>query len=122
MSTYALLVDDDRDTCNLFQMVMEHNGKSFAIANDGDTALEMLAAGAPQIIIIDIVMPGLDGYQTIHRIETNQLAPRALKIATTAYHTEETQKQAAEWGFNGFLPKPFSPTELMNYLNTLSQS
>jgi CheY-like chemotaxis protein len=122
MTPYALLIDDDRDTCNLFQMVMEHSGKSFSIAGNSDEALAILAENTPQIIIIDIFLPGLDGYQTFQRIQSNLLAPRALKIATTAYYTEDTETQAAQWGFDGFLAKPFNPTNLISFLEKLGLS
>jgi CheY-like chemotaxis protein len=102
-------------------MVMEHNGKSFTIARDGEEALNLLADNTPQIIIIDIFLPGLDGYQTFQRIQTSQLAPKALKIATTAYYTEDTEAQTSTWGFDGFLPKPFNPTTLLPFLNDLNR-
>ena len=65
-------------------------------------------------MVIDIVLPGIDGYQMLGR--SRQLAPQCQMIATTAYHSRTTENEIANWGFNGYLPKPLQPATLADDL------
>jgi CheY-like chemotaxis protein len=115
----VLLVDDDPDTHNLFQMVMEHYNHQLVIVADGESALSYLKANTPDIIVIDIFLPGIDGYQVLYQIRKNALAPNCSLIATTAYYTTDTQSEILSWGFSGFLPKPLKPPMIVPYLESM---
>lgn len=118
----VLLVDDDEDTRNVFQLVMDHYHYHLAVAEDAETALAYLHDHQPDIIVMDIFLPGIDGYQALHQIRKNVLAPNCSVIATTAFYTHETQKEVQAWGFSGYLPKPLKATELVPYLQQVVEA
>ena len=116
----VLLVDDDPDTHNLFQMVMDHHNHQLAIAKDAAEAIRYLQeATTPDIIVMDIFLPGIDGYQALHQIRKHELAPNCSVIATTAYYTSETRSDVLARGFSGYLPKPLNPSTLAAYLEDM---
>ena len=120
-SLSVLVVDDDQHTCNIFQMVMDHYHIPLTVAQDAETALTYLSQHTPDIIIMDIFLPGIDGYQALYQIRKHALAPTSTVIATTAYYTADTQKDVLAWGFSGYLPKPLNPSTLIPYLQEVLQ-
>ena len=120
-SLSVLLVDDDQHTCNVFQMVMDHYKIPLTVAQDAETALTYLSQNTPDVIIMDIFLPGIDGYQALYQIRKHALAPTSTVIATTAYYTADTQKDVLAWGFSGYLPKPLNPMTLIPYLQEVLQ-
>ncbi len=111
----VMLIDDDEDTQKIFRVVMDHHQMNLRIFTDAESALEHLKnAPEPDVMVIDIVLPGIDGYQMLGR--SRQLAPQCRMIATTAYHSQATANEVANWGFNGYLPKPLQPTTLADDL------
>jgi CheY-like chemotaxis protein len=116
----VLLVDDDRDACNVFQMIVEHYNLQLTIVEDAETAYRHLANHSPDVIVMDIFLPGIDGYQAYNYIRKHVLAPNSVVIATTAYYTSDTQREILSWGFSGYLPKPFDPATLVPYLEEVA--
>ncbi len=112
----VLLIDDDRDARNVFQMIVEHHHLHIAMAENAEDAYKYLSKSTPDVIVIDIFLPGIDGYQALHHIRKHGLAPTSVVIATTAYYTSDTQREVLAGGFNGYLPKPFNPKTLVPYL------
>lgn len=117
----VLLIDDDADIRNMFQMVMEHHQVDFTAVGSAETAFDYLSQHAPNVIILDIFLPGMDGYQALRQIR-QQYAPEARIVATTAYYTSDTGRDLEDRGFNGYLLKPVNPTTLIPYLNELVNS
>jgi CheY-like chemotaxis protein len=115
----VLLVDDDPDTRNVFQLVMDHYQLQLTVAEDAETALNYLRANTPDVIVMDIFLPGIDGYQALHQIRKHALVPDCRVVATTAYYTTDTQKDVLAWGFSGYLPKPLNPAQLVPYLQQI---
>ena len=88
----VLLVDDNPTTCNLFKIVFEHHHCHLTVANSAHLGLESLQTGThPDVIIIDIRLPDMDGYQMLETIRQHGLDAGAKVVATTAYHTMDTQ-------------------------------
>ncbi len=115
----VLLVDDDPDTHNLFQMVMDHYNLQLAIVKDAEAALSYLKANTPDVIVMDIFLPGIDGFQALHQIRKDALAPNCSVVATTAYYTSDTREDILSRGFSGYLPKPLNPSTLVPYLEEI---
>ena len=121
-SMSILLVDDDPDTRNVFQLVMDHYNLQLTVLEDAESALDYLKTHSPDIVVMDIFLPNLDGYQALQRIRKNALVPNCRIVATTAYYTAETQKEVLAWGFAGYLPKPLNPSKLVPYLRQVIES
>jgi DNA-binding response OmpR family regulator len=112
----VLLVDDDPHICEIFELVMKHHHMPFMVTTDGETALNYLRTNSPDIVIMDIFLPGIDGFQALKSIRKEAQSPKCRVIATTAYYTNDTQQEVLQRGFDGYIPKPFGPEALMNYL------
>ena len=111
----VLLVDDDPDAQAVFEIVMTHHHVPYTIVGDAESALDYLRSHTPDVVLMDIFLPGLDGYQALDRIRQAALAPTSRIIATTAYYTRDTQEEVLQRGFDGYLSKPFDEG-LINYL------
>ncbi len=116
----VLLIDDDRDARNVFQMITEHHHLHITLLENAEDAYKYLTKSTPDVIVIDIFLPGIDGYQALHYIRKHGLAPQSAVVATTAYYTSDTQREVLAWGFNGYLPKPFNPETLVPYLQRVA--
>lgn len=113
----VMLVDDDPNACDVFRLVMNHYDYPILIAGDAETALDYLQTYQPDVIVLDIFLPGLDGYQTLKQIRRESLAPTSRVVATTAYYTSDTEQEALRQGFDGYLAKPFDPNALVGFLH-----
>jgi CheY-like chemotaxis protein len=111
-----LLVDDDPGTRDVFQLVMDHYQMPLITFEDAEGALVYLQNHTPDVIVLDLFLPDLDGYQVLKQIRRNSLAPDSRFVATTAYHTADTEHETITQGFDGYLPKPFDSTQLVAYL------
>src|SRR5260221_4749533 len=108
----VLLIDDDDTTADLFDLVMEYNNVDFIRVANAELAFDYLQQQRPDVIVIDIFMPGLDGYQTLNKIRRNHLADGVMCVATTSYHNADTPTTLSNYGFDGYLPKPLETNSL----------
>jgi CheY-like chemotaxis protein len=120
-SMNVVLIDDDPHTRNLFEMVLGHHQIGIQVYKDAESALKDLPNLSPDVVVIDLFLPGLDGYQMFDRIRSKSLAPRSRFVAITAYYTNDTEQEITKRGFDGYLAKPISADGLVKYLNTLLQ-
>jgi two-component system nitrogen regulation response regulator GlnG len=112
----VLLVDDDPHVRDVFQLVMKHYKMPLAVASDAESALDYLKSNTPDVIVMDLFLPGLDGYQALNRIRKGALASGSKIVATTAYYTQDTETEVFQRGFDGYLAKPIDSNALLEYL------
>ena len=115
----VLLVDDDEDTQNLLHAVMEHYNYPLSVAADSQGAVDYLAQHSTDVILLDIFLPDRNGYDTLKIIRKNNPSNPPKIVAITAYYNDETPADMINRGFDGYLKKPLSPTELVPYLRDL---
>ena len=111
---HAFIVDDEPDARDLLQRVLQDQGATVTAFESADAALAAVAASRPTIIVSDIGMPGMDGYQMMRTLRANE--PRESRIpalALTAFARAEDRKRALVAGFQAHLAKPFDVGELM---------
>jgi CheY-like chemotaxis protein len=113
----VLLIDDDPHTTAIFEMLMEHYQCLHYVAKDSVDALDYLSKHTPDVIVIDLFLPGLDGFQTFDRVRKLLRDEKCRILATTAYYSQDTRQVVLERGFDGYLPKPFVPEHFMAYLS-----
>ncbi|MAS38325.1 MAG: hypothetical protein CL610_30285 [Anaerolineaceae bacterium] len=118
-SMTVLLVDDDPHACAIFELVMNHHHLPLEVAGDAEAALDYLQRGSPDMIVLDLFLPGLDGYQVLDRIRETSLEADCPIVATTAYYTNDTRQEVLNRGFDGFLPKPFEADNLVSFLRQI---
>lgn len=115
----VLLVDDDPDVRSVFELVMSHHQIPFNVIGDAETALSFLETHDPTIVVMDIFLPGMDGYQALQSLRRNARNPGCKVVATTAYYTADTEQDVQARGFDGYIPKPFDPEKLVSYLESV---
>jgi PAS domain S-box-containing protein len=109
----VLVVDDNRDAAESLGMLLELEQCQVAVAYDGLRALEALETFKPEIALLDIGMPAMDGYELARRIRATQRGRDLLLVALTGWGQADDKKRAAEAGFDEHLTKPVDP-ELLN--------
>ncbi len=111
-----LVADDDRDLLELVAFTLAQSGFLALKAHDGPTALKLFAAEAPDLIILDINMPGLSGFEVCAEIRRKSRVP---VMMLTVRGEEEDLVRALELGADDFLTKPFSPRTLLARVKSL---
>jgi two-component system nitrogen regulation response regulator NtrX len=99
----VLLVDDEADYAETMAFWLKAKGYKVTTASNGEEALSQLKAKIPRIVFLDILMPGMDGIETLRRIRENH--PDLPVIMVTAYASEDKMQIATALGAVGFFPK-----------------
>ncbi len=116
MSTRVLLIDDDARLPELLQSWLEQNGVSLTAAPDGPRGLLALEQGAWDAVLLDVMMPGMDGLEVCRRIRSKSTVPI---IMLTARGDETDRVVGLELGADDYVAKPFSPRELLARLKAV---
>jgi len=107
-----LVVDDNDDAASSMAMLLRMMGHDASIAHDGESALRGIEADRPDIVLLDIGLPGMSGYEVAERLRKTP-AGKALRLyALTGYGQEEDRRRSAAAGFDGHLVKPVMPGDL----------
>ena len=116
MSSRVLLIDDDERLPELLSSYLEQNGVTLAHAPDGARGLAALEQGAYDAVLLDVMMPGMDGLEVCRRIRAKSQVP---VIMLTARGDETDRVVGLELGADDYVAKPFSPRELLARLRAV---
>ena len=111
-----LVVDDNDDCAESTAMVLRLYGHRADVAASGPTALEMAQAGDPDVVLLDLGLPGMSGYDVARQLTACRPRKTPLVIALTGYGTENDRQRSAEAGIDLHLVKPVHPDELQAVL------
>jgi DNA-binding response OmpR family regulator len=100
-----LVVDDEREICSLLEDFFTSRGFTVVSAFSGEEALERLADGAPDVILLDILLPGISGLEVLKRAKRTY--PRAKIVMVTALDEDDLRSQAHQFGAAEYITKPF---------------
>ena len=114
-----LVVDDDASVRSLVRDVLEVEGYAVDLAEDGFSALRRIEADRPDCVVLDIMMPGMDGHGVLSRIRSGEGGSTLPVVMLTAAADDSQAWQAWSGGVDYFLAKPFDPSELLRYLDYL---
>jgi CheY-like chemotaxis protein len=114
----VLVVDDVRENVRLLEAVLEPRGYEVVSANDGHSALELVEAARPDLVLLDVVMPGMGGFEVCRRLREHEETAVLPVIMLTASDGPEKTK-AIEAGADDFIPKPFDHHELLTRVRSL---
>ncbi len=112
----VLVVDDNKDACNMLAMLLEHSGRSVRTAFTGPTALECALAWRPDVILLDIGLPGMNGYEIARRLRQDPAMKNTRLVALTGYGTTEDVLLAREAGFDAHRLKPVDLASVEEFL------
>jgi CheY-like chemotaxis protein len=117
-----LVVDDNRDTVESLALLLEMMEYDVRTAEDGLAALEVARAFRPDIVLLDIGLPRLDGYETAQRVRQLDDGGTILLVALTGWGQDEDRRRSAAAGFDHHLVKPVDPDALERLLRQQAHS
>lgn len=117
----VLVVDDDQDAASSLGMLLDALGAEVDVVNDGAAALARFAAKTPSVILLDIGMPQMDGYEVARALRSRFPAHRATIIGLTGWGQPEDRRRAREAGFDHHLVKPAQLEVLRDLLSDLAR-
>jgi len=113
----VLIVDDNVDAAESLRMLLDSSGHRIAVSHDGQAALEHAAALQPDVIFLDIGLPGIDGYEVARRLRRNPTLAATLIVAMTGYGQPDDLKRSLDAGFDRHLVKPVDPAAIEHLLD-----
>jgi CheY-like chemotaxis protein len=118
MPANILIVDDYADNRELLRLMLEGAGHHVREAEDGHAGVEMASAETPDLILVDISMPKLDGWGVLRELRAQESTRLTPCVAVTASADVELAKSPSQ-GFDAYLPKPFRRSELIETVEKL---
>ena len=115
----VLVIEDENDSMEVVQGLLEHHGIESVGASSGEEALEILRGLTPALIIVDLALPGLNGWDLLERFKSTPALRNVPRVAITAYHTAELAEQAIEAGFSAYFAKPLDATSFVRELEVI---
>jgi CheY-like chemotaxis protein/two-component sensor histidine kinase len=108
----VLIVDDNHDSARSLSMLLEMGGHEVRICHDGPSGLAEAEAFCPEVVLLDIGLPSMDGFEVARQLRQRELSPRPLLVALTGYGQAEDVRRSREAGFDHHLVKPADPKAL----------
>jgi two-component system cell cycle response regulator DivK len=106
---HILIIEDDADSMALAQYLLNHAGHRTIAANDGRTGAQLALDQAPDLIVCDLQLPAMDGYQVVRHLYGQSTWRRVPLIAVTAASMTGDREKVLEAGFDGYISKPIVP-------------
>jgi CheY-like chemotaxis protein len=117
-----LIVDDNIDAADSLAILLRFRGNHVELAYDGHSAIDSAKRVRPDIVLLDIGLPGMDGYEVVRLLRSDRDFASTLIVAVTGYGQDEDRQLALAAGFNCHLTKPVNIIELNRMLQSLSHS
>ncbi|MEJ8835441.1 ATP-binding protein [Ramlibacter sp. AN1133] len=121
VSLRVLVVDDNRDAADTLHMLLDLLGAESRVAHDGESALRLFDVFAPQAVLLDLGMPGMDGYQVARQLRARHPGWPGALIALTGWGQENDRRKTREAGFEHHLVKPVDLAALQDLLVTVAE-
>lgn len=102
----VLVVEDERDSLQMISKILTHHGAQVHVAGNGFECVNMLQGLEPTIIISDLAMPEMDGWETLEHVRANPQTAAIPMVAVTAYHSVNVAQDAIQAGFDAYYSKP----------------
>lgn len=118
MGRYVVVVDDDKEIREIIRVALTYNGFEVATASNGSQLQDLLDAHLPDLILLDVMMPGLDGYQLFCRLRNDTLT-RHIPIVIMTAHAEDIYARISYDLGAQHITKPFHPLALVEKVRTL---
>jgi CheY-like chemotaxis protein len=114
-----LMADDDVDTLEVLGELVAHEGAAVRTAGSGQEALEVLRTWKPDVLLLDISMPDMDGCELLTLVRRQPALRDVLGVAVTGFDDARDRKRCLEAGFAGLVTKPFEVETLLHLIATL---
>jgi two-component system, OmpR family, alkaline phosphatase synthesis response regulator PhoP len=117
----VLICDDDPVILRLLQVNLEIEGYDVVIAHHGEEAVTMALAEAPDLVILDIMMPRMDGYEACRQIRSHDETKEVPIVFLSARAQQSDIDKGRAYGVSDYLTKPFDPTDLLEVIERLTK-
>ena len=114
-----LIVEDNPKNMKLVRDVLEHHGYTTVAALSAEDALAAAAERPPDLILMDIALPGIDGFEALRRLKSDRTTEAIPVCALTAFAMNDDRERCLKAGFDGYLVKPISVTEFPGQVRDL---
>ena len=114
-----LIVEDNPKNMKLVRDVLEHHGYTTVAALSAEDALAAAAERPPDLILMDIALPGIDGFEALRRLKSDPTTEAIPVCALTAFAMNDDRERCLQAGFDGYLVKPISVTEFPGQVRDL---
>ena len=122
MAKKILVVDDERHIVRLVEVNLQRAGYDVLTAYDGVEALEKVASETPDMIVLDVMMPRMDGFEVLQNLQANPATADIPVIMLTAKAQDADIFKGWQSGVSSYLTKPFNPRELLTFVERIFQS
>jgi two-component system, OmpR family, alkaline phosphatase synthesis response regulator PhoP len=122
MGKTILAVDDERSIVRLVQVNLERQGYNVVTAFDGKEAMEKIAASRPDMVVIDVMMPYMDGFTVLQELRKDPATRDLPVIMLTAKAMDSDVFTGYKYGADCYLTKPFNPGELLNFVRRIFEA
>jgi CheY-like chemotaxis protein len=113
----VLIVDDDPLIRNVVRAVLEDGSYDLDEAASGEEALQVASRRPPDVVLLDVMMPGMDGFEVASRIKADDQLRETVVVMLTAKNSPEDRRRGVAVGADAYFTKPFSPLELLTTLS-----
>ena len=115
----VLVVDDEPDVRMLVAMALEDSGLAVRQAKDGPSALASIDADVPDVVVLDVNMPGMDGHEVVRRLRATRKVANVKVLMLTTRLGERDRREGLGHGADDYLSKPYEPAELVKRVQWL---
>ena len=106
----VLFIDDEKMVLEIGSLMLQKLGYSVLVASNGNKAIEILKENEVAFIILDMLMPGMNGYEIYHQLK--KIQPKIKILLASGYVGDQSEKRLISIGFDGFIQKPFNSKQL----------
>jgi CheY-like chemotaxis protein len=114
MNAAVLVVDDNEDNTRIISTILRKHGYEVQVARDGASALKALEESRPDVILLDVMMPEMDGLEVLNRVKANPQLATVPVILVTAKSLDEDVLAGYKGGADYYITKPFTPRQLLH--------
>ncbi len=119
MPKKIMVVDDEPYIARVIKFKLEQEGYAVISANDGVTGLERIRQEKPDLVLLDVMMPGLTGYEVCQQVKADADLAGIPVVFLTAKGQERDREQGLNLGANDYITKPFSPNRLLELVRSI---